>query len=89
MEILREYGLGPRLKRLLQLCWDRYTVVTKAGKYYGRPFIAGRGVNQVDPVSLTLFNIIVYALVRATFQEICGPQEAQRGFGWLEGEHNI
>ena len=29
------------------------------------------------------------AVVRATLQEICGPQEAQHGFGWLAGEHNI
>ena len=37
----------------------------------------------------TLFNIILDAVVRATLQEICGPQEAQHGFGWSEGEHSI
>ena len=42
-----------------------------------------------DPVYLTLFNIIVDAAVRATPQEICGPQEAQHGFRWSAGEHNI
>ena len=64
-------------------------MVSKSGKYYGLPFSTGRGVTQGDPVSSTLFNIIVYAVVRATLQEICGPQEAQHGFGWLAGEHNI
>ena len=64
-------------------------VVTKAGKYYGQPFSTDRGVMQGDPVSLTLFNIIVDSVVRATLQEIYGPQEAQHGFGWLAGEHNI
>ena len=64
-------------------------MVSKSGKYYGRPFSTGRGVTQGDPVSSTLFNIIVYAVVRATLQGICGPQEAQHGFGWLAGEHNI
>ena len=29
------------------------------------------------------------AVVRATLQEIYGPQEAQNGFGWSAGEHNI
>ena len=64
-------------------------MVPKSGKYYGHPFIAGRGVTQGDPVSPTLFNIIMYAVVRATLQDICGPQEAQHGFGWSAGEHNI
>ena len=89
MEILREYGLGPRLQRLLQRHWDGQRLVTKAGKYYGRPFSTGRGVTQGDPISPTLFNIIVYAVVRATLQEICGPQEARQVFGWSAGEHNI
>ena len=29
------------------------------------------------------------AVVRATLQEVCGPQEAQYGFGWLAREHKI
>ena len=37
MEILREYGLGPRLQRLLQRYWDGKRVVTKSGKYYYNP----------------------------------------------------
>ena len=64
-------------------------MVPKSGKYYGQPFSMGRGVTQGDLVSLTLFNIIVDAVVRAALQEICGPQESQHGFGWSVGEHNI
>ena len=41
------------------------------------------------PGTPTLFNIIVDAVVRATLQDICRPQEAQHGFGWSAGEHNI
>ena len=89
MEILREYGLGPRLQRLLQRHWDGQRLVTKAGKYYGRPFSTGRGVTQGDLFYPTLFNIIVDAVVRSTLQEICGPQDAQHSFGWSAGEHNI
>ena len=89
MEILREYGLGPRIQQLLQRYWDGQRVVPKSGKYYGRHFSTGRGVNQGEPISLTLINIIVYAVVRETLQEICEPQEDQHGFGWLAGEHNI
>ena len=61
-------------------------MVTKGGKYYGQPFSTRRGVTQGDLVSPTLFNIIVDAVVRATLQEIFGPQEAQQGFGWSEVE---
>ena len=89
MEILRWYSLGPRLQRLLQRYWDEQRVVPESGKYYGRPFITGIEVTQGDPVSMRIFNIIVYELLRATLQEICGPQEAQHGFIWLSGEHNI
>ena len=64
-------------------------MVTKSGKYYGRPFRMGRGVTWGDPVLPTLLNIIVDSVVRATLQEICGPQEAHHGFGWSTGEHNI
>ena len=89
MEKLREYGMGPRLQRLLQRYWDGQRVVTKAWNYYGLPFITGVELTQGDPVSIKLFNIIADAVVRAILQEICGPQEAQHGFGWSAGEHNI
>ena len=36
-----------------------------------------------------IFNIILDTVIRTTLQEICGHQEAQHGFGWSAGEHNI
>ena len=45
-EILRDYGLGPKIQRLLQRYWDGQKVVTKAGKYCERLFSTGRGVTQ-------------------------------------------
>ena len=84
MEILRGYGLGPKLQRLLQRYWDRQRVVPKSGKYYGSPFITGRGVIQGDPVFLTIY-IVVDEVVRAALQEVCGPHEAHHGFTWAAG----
>ena len=85
MEILRGYVLVPKLQQILQWYWDGQRVVPKSGKYYGRPFSTGRGVTQVDLLSLTVFHIVVDAVVRADLQEVCGPQEAQRGFRWVTG----
>ena len=46
-------------------------------------------MTQGYPVSLTNFNVVVDAVVRAVLLEVCGDQEAQHGFGWLSGEHKI
>ena len=46
-------------------------------------------VTQGNPLSPTLYNIIVDAVVRETIQEICGPQEDQHGFWWSMGEHKV
>ena len=42
IEIIRGYGMGTNLQRLIQRYWDRQKVVKKSGKYFGRPFSTGR-----------------------------------------------
>ena len=68
MEILREYGLGPRLQQLIQRYWYGHRVVPKSMMHDGRPFNTGRRVTQGDQVSPKLFNIIVDALVKDTLK---------------------
>ena len=34
MEVLKGYGLGPKLRRLKQRVWEDQAVVPKAGRYY-------------------------------------------------------
>ena len=46
-------------------------------------------MTQGDPVSLTIFNIVVGAVVRAFLMEVCGLQEANHGFGWSVVNNNI
>ena len=44
LEILRGVGLGTNLDRLLRHYWEKQRVVTKAGKFLGRPFGTGWGI---------------------------------------------
>ena len=61
----------------------------KAGRLYGHNFRTERGVNQVDPVSPTVFNIVVDAVVRAVLIKVCVPQEAHHGLRWAALQHNL
>ena len=85
MEILRGYGLGPNIQKLLQRYWDKREVVSTARNLFGRLFGKDRGVTQGNPVSLTNLNILMDAVVRAVLLEICRPQEAHHGLGWVAG----
>ena len=71
MAILRGYGLGPKIERLLQRYWHGQKVVLKAGNFSRRPFNTERGVTQGDPESLTTFGIVVGTVVRAALLEVC------------------
>ena len=64
LEILEGYGVGPNARRLLTNYWRRLTMVAKAGGYYGTDFGGERGVTQGDPLSPTIFNVVVDAVVR-------------------------
>ena len=64
MGILEGYGVGPGARRLLQNYWRRLTMATQAGGYYGTAFKGARGVTQGDPLSPTIFNVVVDAVVR-------------------------
>ena len=53
-----------RALRLLQSYWGMLKMVARAGGYYGSPFRGDRGVTQGDPLSPTIFNVVVDAVVR-------------------------
>ena len=36
-----------------------------------------------------IFNIVVGAMLRATLQVVCVPQEARNRMGWAAGEHKL
>ena len=64
LEILEGCGVGPRACWLLRIYWSRLTVVARAGRYYEAAFKRVWGVTQVYPLSPTIFNVVVDALVR-------------------------
>ena len=61
--ILEGYGVVPRSFRLLQQYRTRLKRVAQAGGYYRAPFYGEIGVNQFDPLSPTIFNMLVDAVV--------------------------
>ena len=86
LEILERYGVGPRSRRLLQSYWRRLTMVARAGGYYGKALKWERGVTQGNPLSPTIFNVVVDAVVRHWVTSIIADVEAQGELG-KEGRH--
>jgi hypothetical protein len=82
LEILEGYGTGRRIVRLLSNYWKKQRIVAKASGYHGDPFGATRGVTQGDPVSPTIFNIVVDAVVRCWLSQVCGADAALSGLGY-------
>ena len=81
MEILRGYGMRQRMAHLIAHHWDNLMFVPKAKRFLGTPFGTGIGVTQGDPASPMIFNIMVDAVLRATLEVFCGPQEARHRMG--------
>ena len=87
--LIRGYGLGPNLDRLLENYWQRQRIVPEVDKYLGTEFGTGRGVTKGDSASLMIFTIVVDAVVRAVLEEVCSPQEGHNGMGWEAGARNL
>ena len=86
LEILEGYVVGPKARRLLTNYWRRLTMVARAGGNYRTSFGGERGVTQGDPLSPTIFNVVVDAVVRNWVHRIMEEAEA-RGETGREGQH--
>jgi hypothetical protein len=64
LQLLGEYGVGLKMRRLIWHFWDVATNVCRALGNYEVPFKLGHGITQGGPLSAKLFNIIVDAVVR-------------------------
>ena len=61
--ILEGYGVGIRDLRLLRQYWVKLNMVVRAGGYYGAPLRGERGVTKGEPLSPTIFNVVVDAVI--------------------------
>ena len=86
LEILEGYILGPQPRRLLQTYWRRLTMVARGGGYCGTAFLGVRGVTHRDPLSPTIFNVVVDAMVRNWVTVVIAGAE-ERGARGKEGRH--
>ena len=68
LELLRGYGLGPNLARILENYWRRQRIVPKVGKYLGTKFGTERVLNQGDPASPMIFIIMVDEVIREVLE---------------------
>jgi hypothetical protein len=70
LEVLKGYGTGPRVLRLLEKFWNNQAVVARQGGYHSKGFKAERGVAQGDIPTPAIFNIVVDCVIRAWELEI-------------------
>ena len=61
-------------------------MVARAGGYYGKDFKGERGVTQGDPLSPTIFNVVVDAVIRHWVNGLVDEAEAKGETG-REGRH--
>ena len=81
LDILAEYGVGPRTIRILRTYWSRLHMVGKSGGRYGPAFHRHRGVTQGDPLSPTIFNMVVDAIIQHWVMVVWGPPGRRRTGG--------
>ena len=56
--------MEPRDFRILRAYWDRLQMVDCMSRYYGSELQGFQGVTQGDPLSPTILNVVVDAVVR-------------------------
>ena len=78
LDILRDAGTGEKALCLIARFWQQSVMVCQAGGRYGRPFRARRGVTQGGPLSPTIFNLMVDAVVREWLKHALMLEDAQR-----------
>ena len=67
--------MGPRTLRIFQTYWTWSLMVEKSGGYFGPPFQVYGGLTQGYLLSHTVFNVVVYTMIR-NWVTVVAPTEA-------------
>ena len=90
LKILGIYGVGTQDCRIFQTYWYRLWMVTKPGGYYRKQFKGFRGLTMEDPLSTTIFNVVVDVDVQHLLEErveIAGGQGGRVKLGKTPKHH--
>ena len=70
LDILRDVEVGPKTTKILKAFWNKAELACCASGYYRRVFKAWRGVTQEAPLSPTIFNLMVDAIMREWMRQL-------------------
>ena len=59
LDILAAYRVGPRTLRLLWTYWEQLIMVARVDGYFGHPFKGYQGGTKGNPLSPTIFNVVL------------------------------
>ena len=79
--ILKGYGVGPNMPRLIKYFWDEAVLVCRATGYYECPLKAHRGATQGGPVSPSISNVMVDVTVCLGLGRVLGQKGTRLGYG--------
>ena len=81
LQILKRYGVGRNLLGVLTYFWEDAVLVCRAEGILGDPFRATKAAVQGGPVSPTIFNVMVDAIVREWICQTLGDEAMTTGIG--------
>jgi len=81
LEIMKGYGVGLIMLRLIETFWNFTILVYWVIMYYDKTFKAYHGVMQEGTFLPYIFNVMVYAIMREWLRQVLGPDAAHNGYG--------
>ena len=81
--ILAAYGVIPSTIQLLRTYWVCLHMVSRGGEYFWILFKGYRGVIQGNPLSPTVFKMVVDAVIRYWVEVVVPTEDGTEGLGML------